>query len=137
MQSSPVEITECLGVVIELLLIKAAACSSTAAESSAEVALRIEIGEALAKRQSAGQLNKANQVAALAAAVAVEDILAGVDIERRPGLLVQRTESDELGRDPQAEPVQFCCRRYSSSGSRRLSFSTSSPTALFRLRRPA
>jgi hypothetical protein len=44
-----------------------------------------------------GSLNKANQVAALAAAVAVEDIFADVDIERGPGLLVQQTESDELG----------------------------------------
>ena len=45
----------------------------------------------------AGQLDKANQIAALAAAVAVENILACVHIERGPGLLVQRTESDELG----------------------------------------
>jgi hypothetical protein len=45
----------------------------------------------------AEQLNKANQIAALAAAVAVENILARVDIERGPGLLVQWTESDDLG----------------------------------------
>jgi hypothetical protein len=49
------------------------------------------------KGQMAGQLYKANQIAALPAAVAVENILARVDIERGPGLLVQRTESDELG----------------------------------------
>ena len=59
--------------------------------------LLIQVGEALAEGQMAGQLDKANQIAALAAAVAVEDILAGVDIERRPGLVVQRTEPDELG----------------------------------------
>src|ERR1017187_5870758 len=45
----------------------------------------------------AGQLDKANQIAALAAAVAVENILARVHAERGLGLLVQRTESDELG----------------------------------------
>jgi hypothetical protein len=45
----------------------------------------------------AGQLDEANQIAALAATVAIEDILARVHIERGPGLLVQRTESDELG----------------------------------------
>jgi hypothetical protein len=45
----------------------------------------------------AGQLDKANQVAALAAAMAVEEIFAGVDIERRPGFGVQRTKPDKLG----------------------------------------
>ena len=43
------------------------------------------------------QLNKANQISTLAATVAVEEIFAGVDIERRAGFRVQRTESDELG----------------------------------------
>src|SRR5437773_133799 len=45
----------------------------------------------------AGQLDKAQQIAALATAVTVEEIFAGVDIERGPGFLVQRTEADELG----------------------------------------
>ena len=36
----------------------------------------------------AGQLDKANQIAALAAAVAVEEILSGIDIERRPAFRV-------------------------------------------------
>ena len=55
------------------------------------------MGEALAKRQMAEQLDEANQIATTAAAVAVENILVRVDIERGPGLLVQRTESDQLG----------------------------------------
>jgi hypothetical protein len=59
--------------------------------------LLLEVGEALAEGQTAGQLDKANQIAALAAAVAVEEIFAGVDIERRLGFRVQGTESDELG----------------------------------------
>lgn len=45
----------------------------------------------------AGQLDKANQIAALSATVAIENILARVGIKRGLGLLVQRTESDELG----------------------------------------
>jgi len=45
----------------------------------------------------AGQLDKANQIAALSATVTIENILAGVDIERGPSLLVKRTESEELG----------------------------------------
>ena len=57
----------------------------------------LEVGEALAERQMAGQLDKANQIATLAAAVAVEEIFARVDVERRPSFPVQRTETDELG----------------------------------------
>jgi hypothetical protein len=40
------------------------------------------------------QLDKAKEVAALAAAVTVKEIFAGVDIKR---FGVQRTESDKLG----------------------------------------
>ena len=54
-------------------------------------------GEALAEGQVSGQLDKADQVAALATAVAVEEIFAGVDIERRPSFGMQRTEPDKLG----------------------------------------
>ena len=43
------------------------------------------------------QLDKTNQISALAATVAVEEIFAGVDIERRASFRMQRTESDELG----------------------------------------
>ena len=57
----------------------------------------LEVSEALAKRQMARQLDKAQEIATLAATVAVEEIFAGVDIERRAGFWVQRTESDELG----------------------------------------
>src|ERR1035437_5652487 len=57
----------------------------------------METSEALAERQPTRQLDKANQITALAAAVAIENIFARVDIERRSSLLVQRTESDKLG----------------------------------------
>ena len=57
----------------------------------------LEVSEALAERQLARQLDETQQIAALAAAVTVEEIFAGVDIERGPGFLVQRTEADELG----------------------------------------
>ena len=43
-----------------------------------------------------GDLDKTNQVAALATAVAVEQILAGVDVERRTSVAVQGTKPDEL-----------------------------------------
>jgi hypothetical protein len=59
--------------------------------------LPLEVSEALVKGQVLRQLDEANQVAALTAAVAVEEILAGIDIEGRPSLGVQGTESHELG----------------------------------------
>ena len=42
------------------------------------------------------ELQEANQIAALPAAVAVEDILVCVDVERGPALLMQRTETHIL-----------------------------------------
>jgi hypothetical protein len=59
--------------------------------------LLLEISEALAKGQLQGQLDKAHEIATLAAAVTVEEIFVSVDIERGPGFRVQRTEPDELG----------------------------------------
>jgi hypothetical protein len=50
--------------------------------------LPLEIGDALAERQTLGQLDQADQVAAAAATVAVEEILASIDIERRAGFRV-------------------------------------------------
>ena len=45
----------------------------------------------------AGQLDKAKEIAALAATVTVKEIFAGIDIERRAGFRMKGTESDELG----------------------------------------
>ena len=44
--------------------------------------LLLEIGDALAKRETLREFDKADQVAAAAAAVTVEEILTGIDIER-------------------------------------------------------
>jgi hypothetical protein len=57
----------------------------------------LEVSETLAERQLARQLDKTQQIAALTATVAVEEIFASVDIERRAGIPVQGTEADELG----------------------------------------
>ena len=45
----------------------------------------------------AGQLDKAKEIAALAATVTVEEIFASVDVERRPGFRMQWAESNKLG----------------------------------------
>ena len=50
--------------------------------------------EALAEGQLTGQLDNAHEIAALTATVPVKEIFAAVDIERRAGVRMQRTESD-------------------------------------------
>ena len=58
--------------------------------------LRLEEGETLSEGEMLGQFDKTNQVAALSTAMAVEEILAGVDVEGRACVAVQGTEPDEL-----------------------------------------
>lgn len=58
--------------------------------------LPLEEGETLAEGEMLRQFDKTNQVAALATAVAVEQILAGVHVEGRTGVAVQGTQADEL-----------------------------------------
>ena len=94
MHSAPVEIAHRFGVVVELLLIESGSLFQHRRGIDGKTGLQIEAGEALAEGQMTRQLDKANQVSALPAAVAVENILARVDIERGLGLLVQRTESN-------------------------------------------
>src|SRR3989442_6185488 len=52
--------------------------------------------DALPEGEMQRKLDKANQVASAPAAVAVKQILAGVDVERRARFLVQGTQSHEL-----------------------------------------
>ena len=56
-----------------------------------------QVCDALAKGEMLGKLHQANQIPASATTVAVEQILARVDIEGGMDFLMQRTESDELG----------------------------------------
>ena len=67
----------------------------------------LEIGDALAKREMARQFDKANQVATTPAAMTVEQVFPGVDVEGGMSILMQRTESRELGAgiDPMPSPV--------------------------------
>ena len=96
-QSTVFEIVECLGVAIELLLIERRGLLQGGFRVGGNSTLLLEVSEALAEGQMVGQLDKAQEIATLAATVTVEEIFAGVDIERRLGFLVQRTEADELG----------------------------------------
>ena len=98
LQSALVEITHRSGVVIELLAIESGRLLKDSGDRVVGISgLLLQVGEALAEGQVAGQLDKSNQVATPAAAVAVEEIFAGIDVERRPGFGVQGTEPDKLG----------------------------------------
>jgi hypothetical protein len=83
MHSAPFEIAERLGVERELLLIEGNGLLPRVG-SAGPNSLRSEISQALRKGEMQGQLDKANQIAALSTAVAVEEIFLGIDIERRP-----------------------------------------------------
>ena len=56
----------------------------------------LQVGKALAKGEMLGKLHEANQVASLAADVAIEQVLARVDVEAGASVRMQGTESDEL-----------------------------------------
>src|SRR5215472_10350084 len=56
----------------------------------------LQIGEALAEGQMLRKFDEADQVAAALTAVAVEQVLTGIDVKRGPLLCVQRAESHEL-----------------------------------------
>jgi hypothetical protein len=47
--------------------------------------LLLEVSETLAEGKMTGQLDKANEIAALTATVTVKEIFAGVDVERPLG----------------------------------------------------
>ena len=96
-QSALLQIVQSLREAIELLLIESGGLLQHGGRVGWRSTLLLEISEALAKGQMAGQLDKAHEIATLAAAVTVEEIFVGVDIERGLGFLVQRTEADELG----------------------------------------
>ena len=95
-QPALLKIAPRLRVAIELLLVESSSPLEHGGRIGGRNALPLEIGEALVKGQVLRQLDEANQIAALAAAVAVEEIFSGVDIERRPGFPVQGTESHDL-----------------------------------------
>src|SRR6202049_1487708 len=67
----------------------------------------LQVGDAFAKRKLLGKLHEADQIASAVTAVTIEQILAGIDIERRLRIRMQRAKSDELvaGADMVSGPV--------------------------------
>src|SRR5215831_11979617 len=96
-QPALVQIVECLGIAIELVLIESGSLLEHCGRIDGRSTELLEVSEAFAKGQMAGQLNKAQKIAALTAAVTVEEIFAVVDIKRGSGFRMQRTESHKLG----------------------------------------
>lgn len=78
-QSALLQIVPRLGVAIELLLIEGGGLLEHSSRVSGRSALLLEVSEALAEGQMAGQLDKAKEIAALAATVTVKEIFVGVN----------------------------------------------------------
>jgi len=69
---------QCLGVAIELLLIESGGLLQNGGRVGGSSALLLQVSEALEKGQMTGQLDKAQKITALAAAVTVEEIFAAL-----------------------------------------------------------
>ena len=87
-QSALLQIAQRLRVAIELLLIEGGGSLEHISRVGGRSILLLEVGEAFAERQMTRQLDKAKEIAALAATMTVKEIFAGVDIERRVGFLM-------------------------------------------------
>jgi len=82
-QPTSLEIMNGFGVTMELELVERSDRFQPFGIGSRRDLL-LEVGNALAKRETLGQSNKTDQVAATAATVTVEQILGSIDIEGRP-----------------------------------------------------
>jgi len=97
MHSAAVKAIDCLGMAAELLLIKVDRfCKSFIVSKLRLAELLLQMGKSFMEREIQGKLDKADEVAAPAAAVAIEKILCGIDVEGRVILRMQGTQTDEL-----------------------------------------
>src|SRR6202453_4234333 len=90
------EIAEGLRILIQLVLIETGRLFEHCDCIFFSSVRWIGISNAFVEGQLMRELEEANQIAALPAAVAVEDTLVCVDVERGPALLMQRTETHIL-----------------------------------------
>ena len=87
MQSAVLQIARRFRMTMELKLIKGGRLLQQSGSGSGRQFL-FQMRHALAERQIEEELDKADQVAATAAAVAIEQIFGGIDVEGGTGLLV-------------------------------------------------
>src|SRR5260370_8301825 len=86
---------DCFGMPVELHLVKGGGSGEQLGlRGQSEVLLQTD--EALAAGEVLGKLHKADQVTAALTAVTIEQILAGIPIERSPRIRVQRAEPHAL-----------------------------------------
>jgi len=91
------QIVSRFGVAVELTLVKGGGLLQQFDRGISDLAqFPLQVIYAFAKRQTQRKLNAANEISSAPAAVAIEQILAGIDIEGWLGLPVKRAEADEL-----------------------------------------
>jgi len=91
------QVLHSFGVALELTLIKRAGLLQQFSRRIRDLAqFPFQVFDALAKGKTERKLQEADKVSPATAAVAIEQILDGIDIEGRLRLLVKRAESDEL-----------------------------------------
>jgi hypothetical protein len=95
LQTSILQILDRFGMAVELHLVKGGGSREQLGLRSQSDFL-FQTDEALAEGEVLGKLHKADQVTATLTSVAIEQILADIDIERRSRIRVQRAESHEL-----------------------------------------
>ena len=92
MHATAVKVLVCLGMPAELLLIELDGFAQRfLLPRLGRAELLFQVNQSFRKREVQPKLDQTNEVAALAAAVAVEDILNGIDVERGLSFRMQRT----------------------------------------------
>ncbi|MGD0310549.1 MAG: hypothetical protein ABSC02_14835 [Acidobacteriota bacterium] len=92
MHAAAVQVIHTLGMAAELLLVKVDSFpKSFILPRLGQTEMLFQVNKSLTKREIQQKLDEANEVAATAAAVAVEDILGGIDIEGRVSFRMQGT----------------------------------------------
>ena len=94
-QSTLLEILHRFRMTVELKPVKCSGLLQHCADPGSGE-LPLEEGETLAEREMLREFDKTNQVTAAAAAVAVEQILTGIDVEGRTMVVMQGTKPNEL-----------------------------------------
>src|SRR5438128_128509 len=82
-QPALLQIPHRLGMAVELQLVESGGFFQHVAVVGRRNVLP-DVCDALAEREVLGELDKPDQITAAAATIAVEEILAGIDVERRP-----------------------------------------------------
>ena len=96
-QAALSQVVNSFGAAVELALVKSGGLLQQFSRRVRDLAqFPFQVFYTFAEGKAQRKLNPADEVSTAPAAVAIEQILGGIDIEGRLGLMVKRTESDEL-----------------------------------------